>query len=52
MCHKLCDFGSCTTKVYSPANMNAHDRYEVEHDIDRKTTLVYRAPEMVDLYSG
>uniref|UniRef100_A0A183CMF6 non-specific serine/threonine protein kinase n=1 Tax=Globodera pallida TaxID=36090 RepID=A0A183CMF6_GLOPA len=40
----LCDFGSSTTKVLSKEHFT--------HEIQRYTTLSYRAPEMIDLYSG
>ncbi|VDM44679.1 unnamed protein product [Toxocara canis] len=45
----LCDFGSATTKVLST---ETHSMQFVEEEIQRYTTLSYRAPEMVDLYSG
>eukprot|EP00743_Colponemidia_sp_Colp-15_P008072 GILK01008747.1.p1 GENE.GILK01008747.1~~GILK01008747.1.p1 ORF type:complete len:1674 (+),score=303.81 GILK01008747.1:56-5077(+) len=47
--YKLCDFGSCTTvsKVYE-----THDEMDIyEEEIEKNTTLAYRAPEMVDLKS-
>ncbi|XP_059488550.1 AP2-associated protein kinase 1 [Neocloeon triangulifer] len=45
----LCDFGSSTGKVLSPV---VHGVTDVEEEIKKYTTLSYRAPEMVDLYSG
>uniref|UniRef100_A0A915A593 non-specific serine/threonine protein kinase n=1 Tax=Parascaris univalens TaxID=6257 RepID=A0A915A593_PARUN len=45
----LCDFGSATTKVLST---DTHTLQYIEEEIQRYTTLSYRAPEMVDLYSG
>ncbi|EGG16427.1 putative protein serine/threonine kinase [Cavenderia fasciculata] len=47
-CYKLCDFGSSTTRVYD-TNKDG-ERSKAEDDINTFTTLVYRAPEMVDLY--
>eukprot|EP00742_Colponemidia_sp_Colp-10_P007229 GILJ01007769.1.p1 GENE.GILJ01007769.1~~GILJ01007769.1.p1 ORF type:complete len:1687 (-),score=295.75 GILJ01007769.1:212-5272(-) len=47
--YKLCDFGSCTTisKVYE-----THDEMDIyEEEIEKNTTLAFRAPEMVDLKS-
>ncbi len=44
----LCDFGSATRTCYF-AN-SAPTRTEIETDLERNTTLIYRAPEMVDLY--
>ncbi|XP_013776975.1 uncharacterized protein LOC106461676 [Limulus polyphemus] len=45
----LCDFGSATAKVLNP---QSHGVNAVEEEIAKYTTLSYRAPEMVDLYSG
>lgn len=45
----LCDFGSATARVL---NSNTHGLTIVEEEIQKYTTLSYRAPEMVDLYTG
>lgn len=45
----LCDFGSATGKVLNPSTQGAS---MVEEEIKKYTTLSYRAPEMVDMYSG
>uniref|UniRef100_A0A182JRI6 Protein kinase domain-containing protein n=1 Tax=Anopheles christyi TaxID=43041 RepID=A0A182JRI6_9DIPT len=45
----LCDFGSATARVLNP---NSHGRTMVEEEIQRYTTLSYRAPEMIDLFNG
>ncbi|XP_043213171.1 AP2-associated protein kinase 1-like, partial [Amphibalanus amphitrite] len=45
----LCDFGSATAKVLNPATSGVP---AVEEEIKKYTTLSYRSPEMVDLYSG
>lgn len=45
----LCDFGSATGKVLDP---QVHGVTAVEEEIQKYTTLSYRAPEMVDLYAG
>ncbi|XP_055539269.1 uncharacterized protein LOC129726502 [Wyeomyia smithii] len=45
----LCDFGSATARVLNP---NSHGRTAVEEEIQKYTTLSYRAPEMIDLFSG
>ncbi|VBB32035.1 unnamed protein product [Acanthocheilonema viteae] len=45
----LCDFGSATTKVLSSDTQSLQF---IEEEIHRYTTLAYRAPEMVDIYSG
>lgn len=58
--HVLCDFGSVI--LLPPSSTNEHQLYqknelttkiiqELEEDIQRYTTLSYRAPEMIDLYS-
>ncbi|KAH7730624.1 NAK/BIKE protein kinase [Aphelenchoides avenae] len=44
----LCDFGSATTKVLSK---ETHSQVSMEEEIKRYTTLSYRAPEMIDLFS-
>eukprot|EP00050_Salpingoeca_kvevrii_P012825 m.24962 g.24962 ORF g.24962 m.24962 type:complete len:559 (+) comp4364_c0_seq1:245-1921(+) len=47
-CFKLCDFGSATKRAVLPGKENPAAL--VEEDLNKYTTLVYRAPEMVDLY--
>lgn len=44
----LCDFGSATAKTLNPS---IHGVALVDEEIKRYTTLSYRAPEMIDLYS-
>ncbi|KAF4611694.1 hypothetical protein D9613_004200 [Agrocybe pediades] len=46
---KLCDFGSATTVSNPPTTMQ--EIRALEADLNRHTTLQYRAPEMVDVYS-
>ena len=45
----LCDYGSCTVQTMHPEVLGAA---QCEDQIARFTTLAYRAPEMVSLYSG
>ncbi|XP_067624618.1 AP2-associated protein kinase 1-like isoform X4 [Eurosta solidaginis] len=45
----LCDFGSATAKILNPQQ---HGVTMIEEEIQKYTTLSYRAPEMIDLYSG
>ncbi|XP_060787287.1 AP2-associated protein kinase 1-like isoform X2 [Neoarius graeffei] len=45
----LCDFGSATIRFQDP---QAEGAAAVEEEIKKYTTLSYRAPEMVNLYSG
>ncbi|CAF4719776.1 unnamed protein product, partial [Rotaria socialis] len=56
----LCDFGSAI--MLPPSTTNEHQQYQIdqlttnviqqlEEEIQRYTTLCYRAPEMIDLYS-
>ncbi|KAG8267632.1 BMP-2-inducible protein kinase [Homalodisca vitripennis] len=45
----LCDFGSATGKVLNSSSQGAP---AVQEEIQKYTTLSYRAPEMVDIYSG
>lgn len=50
---KLCDFGSATKTVYEPDNSwSANKRNLIEDEIAKQTTPMYRAPEMLDLYSN
>eukprot|EP01043_Picozoa_sp_COSAG02_P061451 COSAG02_NODE_8264_length_2638_cov_1.376920_2_plen_628_part_00 len=48
--YKLCDFGSCSTeaRVFE----NRADILAAEEQIGKTTTMMYRAPEMIDLYQG
>ncbi len=48
--YKLCDFGSATAVVHCPKTQA--QREAAEYDIERNTTMVYRAPEMLDLYAA
>lgn len=45
----LCDFGSASAKILNPQTQGVS---VVEDEIKRYTTLSYRSPEMVDMYSG
>ena len=45
----LCDFGSATTATL-PANRTRKATLMEEERIHKYSTLMYRAPEMVDLY--
>ena len=45
----LCDYGSCHICEMDPEKMG---HWQCEDEIKRFTTLAYRSPEMVDLYSG
>lgn len=47
--YKLCDFGS-STPTATRAPSTAAELRALEHDLNRHTTLQYRAPEMVDVY--
>lgn len=50
---KLCDFGSATTQIFEPDNSwSANKRSLIEDEIAKQTTPMYRAPEMLDLYSN
>jgi len=46
---KLCDLGSATDQAVKATN--AASMVAIEEDIQKHTTLQYRAPEMIDLYS-
>lgn len=45
----LCDFGSATTRQL-PSERSRREVIEEEERISKYSTLMYRAPEMVDLY--
>ncbi|KER29510.1 hypothetical protein T265_03885 [Opisthorchis viverrini] len=45
----LCDFGSATSRVLHPA---VHGLERCQEEINKYTTLAYRAPEMINLYSN
>ncbi|KAF5368418.1 hypothetical protein D9758_002156 [Tetrapyrgos nigripes] len=47
--YKLCDFGSATTVSPRPPS-NMQEIRLLEDDLNRHTTLQYRAPEMVDVH--
>ncbi|KAG6868486.1 hypothetical protein C0993_002024 [Termitomyces sp. T159_Od127] len=47
--YKLCDFGSATTISRPPTTIQ--DIRVLESDLNRHTTLQYRAPEMIDVHS-
>lgn len=46
---KLCDFGSATTVATRPPS-NMQEIRALEEDLNRHTTLQYRAPEMIDAH--
>lgn len=48
--YKLCDFGSTTTPPAKPPQSTAEIQ-ALEADLNKHTTLQYRAPEMVDVWS-
>lgn len=48
---KLCDFGSATTTSYAPDHTwSSLQRLSVQEELEKFTTPMYRAPEMLDLY--
>ncbi|XP_073985942.1 cyclin-G-associated kinase isoform X3 [Rhodnius prolixus] len=50
---KLCDFGSATTQVFRPDNSwSAQQRAMLEDQMNRCTTPMYRAPEVVDTWDN
>ncbi|PFH52282.1 hypothetical protein AMATHDRAFT_2286 [Amanita thiersii Skay4041] len=46
--YKLCDFGSAATLSKPPSNMQ--ELRAMEADLNKHTTIQYRAPEMIDLH--
>lgn len=50
---KLCDFGSATTQCHHPdTTWTATQRGLLQEELARYTTPMYRAPEMLDMYSN
>lgn len=47
-CFKLCDFGSCSSSLTQVTTRK--ERFEQEYILQKQSTFMYRAPEMVDLY--
>ncbi|KAI8992564.1 kinase-like domain-containing protein [Pilobolus umbonatus] len=48
--YKLCDFGSASLSKGNYIPHNLREVQKLEDDIQRHTTLQYRAPEMIDIY--
>eukprot|EP00921_Rhytidocystis_pertsovi_P004194 GHVQ01007306.1.p1 GENE.GHVQ01007306.1~~GHVQ01007306.1.p1 ORF type:complete len:447 (+),score=63.13 GHVQ01007306.1:328-1668(+) len=48
--YKICDFGSVSTRVIDTSQCTREDNMRIEENIERSTTMMYRPPEMVDLY--
>ncbi|KAJ3092859.1 hypothetical protein HK102_001684, partial [Quaeritorhiza haematococci] len=49
--YKLCDFGSATTTIIQPRTpMSPAEIHALEEEVNKYTTLQYRAPELCDLY--
>ncbi|KAJ1357311.1 hypothetical protein KIN20_015437 [Parelaphostrongylus tenuis] len=50
---KLCDFGSATTQIFTPnETWSAARRVQLEEEMQRHTTPMYRAPEILDTYQN
>lgn len=49
---KLCDFGSCTTISHAANSMSIPEIRILDIEIQKLTTVQYRAPEMCDLYQN
>lgn len=48
---KLCDFGSCSNQIYDLSNATRQQLLTYQEKFERETTLMYRPPEMIDLYT-
>mmetsp|Transcript_78425 Transcript_78425/g.229944 ORF Transcript_78425/g.229944 Transcript_78425/m.229944 type:complete len:715 (-) Transcript_78425:101-2245(-) len=46
---KLCDFGSCSTEVVPPQELPRATLMNIQEDIDKTVTMLYRPPEMADV---
>uniref|UniRef100_A0A0N5C0L8 Protein kinase domain-containing protein n=1 Tax=Strongyloides papillosus TaxID=174720 RepID=A0A0N5C0L8_STREA len=50
---KLCDFGSATNKQYNPnEDWSSLERGKIEEEMVQNTTPMYRAPEIMEMYSN
>ncbi|OEH76152.1 tyrosine kinase-like [Cyclospora cayetanensis] len=47
---RVCDFGSCMRGIMNSATGGREEKLRLAEQIERHSTLAYRAPEMVDLY--
>lgn len=47
---KLCDFGSATSEIVDLSQASRTDLLGYQETFERETTLMYRPPEMIDLY--
>lgn len=50
--YKICDFGSCSTKVFDPSIEDAIVKAEMFNTFEKNSTFYYRPPEMCDQYSN
>ena len=48
----LCDFGSASSELTEAGPLPRQERLRLQDRLERFTTPMYRAPEMVDLYSA
>lgn len=48
--YKLCDFGSASLSKGNYIPTTLQEAQKMDDDIQRHTTLQYRAPEMIDVY--
>ena len=48
----ICDFGSATDNVVDLSKMTTNEILLYEEEINKVTTQLYKAPEMIDLFSG
>lgn len=47
---KLCDFGSCSSETHDLTHATRQELMTLQEKFERETTLMYRPPEMIDLY--
>ena len=48
---KICDFGSCSAETFDLTVANRQELMTFQERFERETTLMYRPPEMIDLYA-
>lgn len=49
---KICDFGSASTSSFESGNVDQKTKNEHFSNFEKNSTLIYRPPEMCDIYSN
>eukprot|EP00916_Digyalum_oweni_P012658 GHVL01020884.1.p1 GENE.GHVL01020884.1~~GHVL01020884.1.p1 ORF type:complete len:751 (-),score=101.40 GHVL01020884.1:28-2280(-) len=49
--YKICDFKASTNEIFDKKNCTRDELLGLQDEIEKSTTMIYRPPEMADLYS-